>query len=57
MVVKGARTRDLRHLPRMALIRPSFTALGLQVDAPEMPTLIVPYSPLPEDIIEIGYVR
>ena len=56
MVVKGARQRNQRHMPRMALIRPTFTAAGLQVDAPGMTPLVIPYSPLPEDIIEIEYV-
>jgi len=53
MVIQGARQRDQRNMPRMALIRPSFTSSGLQVDAPGMEPLIIPYSPLPEDIIEI----
>jgi len=56
MVVKGARQQNQRHTSRMALIRPSFTSLGLQVDAPGMAPLIIPYSPLPEDIIEIEYI-
>ena len=53
MIVHGLRQRNQRHLPRMALIRPSFTASALQVDAPGMAPLVIPYSPLPEDIIEI----
>jgi hypothetical protein len=40
----------------MALIRPSFTPSGLQVDAPGMAPLIIPYTPLPEEIIEIEYI-
>jgi hypothetical protein len=56
MVVKGARQQNQRHVSRMALIHPSFTSLGLQVDAPGMPPLLIPYSPLPEDIIEIEYI-
>ncbi len=55
MVVKGARQRNQRHMSRMALIRPSFTPSGLQIDAPGMAPLLIPYSPLPEDIIEIEY--
>jgi len=53
MVVKGARQHNQLHTSRMALIRPSFTSLGLQIDAPGMPSLVIPYTPLPEDIIEI----
>ncbi len=53
MVVKGARTRTQRHLPRMALIHPSFTSSGLQVDAPGMAPLLIPYTPLPKEIMEI----
>ena len=56
MVIKGARQRNQRHMPRMALIRPSFTSSGLQIDAPGMSSLIIPYTPLPEDIIEIEYL-
>lgn len=56
MVVKGTRQQNQRILPRMALIRPSFTSSGLQIDAPEMAPLLIPYSPLPEDIIEIEYI-
>ncbi|CAF1176400.1 unnamed protein product [Adineta steineri] len=53
MLVKDGRQRNQRHLSRMALIRPSFTSLGLQVDAPGMTPLVIPYSPLPDDIINI----
>jgi hypothetical protein len=56
MVVKGVRQHNQLHTSRMALIRPSFTSSGLQVDAPGMPSLVIPYTPLPEDIIEIEYV-
>ena len=56
MVVKEARQRNQRHMPRMALIRPTFTSSGLKLDAPGMPSLVVPYIPEPEDIIEIEYV-
>ncbi len=56
MIVKETRQQNQRHIPRMALIRPSFTPSGLQIDAPGMAPLIIPYSPLPEDIIEIEYV-
>lgn len=57
MLVLGLRQRNQRHLPRMALIRPTFTASALQVDAPGMAPLIIPYNPLPEDIIEIEFVK
>jgi hypothetical protein len=40
----------------MALICPSFTSSGLQVDAPGMSSLTIPYSSLPEDIINIEYM-
>ncbi|CAF3850507.1 unnamed protein product [Rotaria sp. Silwood1] len=53
MVIEGARQRNQRHMPRMALIQPTFTSSGLQIDAPGMATLMIPYSPLPKDIIEI----
>jgi len=53
MITQEGRQRDQRHLSRMALIHPKYTPSGLQVDAPGMETLIIPYSPLPEDIIEI----
>jgi len=53
MIIQGARQRDQRHISRMALIHPSFTSSGLQLDAPGMAPLIIPYSPLPEEIIEI----
>jgi len=56
MIVKETRQQNQRHMPRMALIRPSFTPSGLQIDAPGMAPLIIPYSPLPEDIIEIEYI-
>jgi hypothetical protein len=56
MVVKGARQHNQLHTSRMTLIRPSFTPSGLQIDAPGMAPLIIPYSPLPEDIIEIEYI-
>lgn len=56
LVVFEHRQRNQRHLPRMALIRPSFTETGLQVEAPGMAPLLIPYSPLPEDIIEIEFV-
>jgi hypothetical protein len=56
MVVKGSKQRNQRHIPRMALIRPSFTSSGLQIDAPGMPPLVIPYTPLPEDIIDIEFV-
>ena len=56
MVVLGERQRNQRHMPRMALIRPSFTSSALQVDAPGMPSMVIPYIPFPEDIIEIEYV-
>ncbi len=56
MVIKGTRHRNQRHMSRMALIRPSFTPSGLQVDAPGMAPLIIPYTPLPEEIIEIEYI-
>ncbi len=55
-MIQGARQRNQRHMPRMALIRPSFTPSGLQVDAPGMPSLVIPYSPLPKEIIEIEFV-
>ncbi len=55
-MIQHARQRNQRHMPRMALIRPSFTPSGLQVDAPGMASLIIPYSPLPKDIIEIEFV-
>lgn len=53
MIIKGLRQRNQRHMPRMSLIRPSFTPTGLQIDAPGMPSLLVPFKPLPEDIVEI----
>ncbi|CAF2777863.1 unnamed protein product [Rotaria sp. Silwood2] len=53
MVIEGARQRDQLHMPRMALIQPTFTSSGLQVDAPGMTSLMIPYNPLPKDIIEI----
>jgi hypothetical protein len=56
MVVKGVRQYNQNHKSRMALIRPSFTSSGLQIDAPGMAPLLIPYSPLPEDIIEIEYL-
>jgi hypothetical protein len=56
MIVKGARQQNQLHMSRMALIRPSFTSSGLQIDAPGMTSLFIPYYPLPEDIIDIEYV-
>ncbi len=56
MVVKGARLYDQLRKSRMALICPSFTSSGLQVDAPGMSSLTIPYSSLPEDIINIEYM-
>ncbi|CAF2626599.1 unnamed protein product [Rotaria sp. Silwood2] len=53
MVIEEARQRDQRHMSRMALIQPTFTSSGLQVNAPAMPSLMIPYNPLPKDIIEI----
>ena len=53
MVIHNARQRDQRQSPRMALIRPSFTAAGLRVEAPGMEPLLIPYSPLPDEIIDI----
>ncbi|CAF1319945.1 unnamed protein product [Rotaria sordida] len=53
MVVEGARQRDQRHMPRMALIQPTFTSSGLQLDAPGMSSLSIPYSLSPKDIIEV----
>jgi hypothetical protein len=56
MIVKGARQQSQLQMSQMALIRPSFISSGLQVDAPGMTSLIIPYSPLPKDIIEIEFV-
>ncbi|CAF3858617.1 unnamed protein product [Rotaria sp. Silwood1] len=42
---------------RMALIQPTFTSSGLQVDASGMTTLMIPYSPLLKDIIEIKEIN
>lgn len=56
MVIRKARQYNQLHKSRMALIRPSFTAAGLQVDAPGMAPLIIPYSPLSEEIIDIEYI-
>ncbi|CAF1487266.1 unnamed protein product [Rotaria sordida] len=53
MIVEEARARDQLHVSRMALIQPTFTSSGLQVDAPGMPSLSIPYSPLSKDIIDI----
>ncbi|CAF1330609.1 unnamed protein product [Rotaria sp. Silwood1] len=53
MVIEGARRRDQLHISRMALIQPTFATSGLQVDAPGMESLMIPYSPLPKDIIEV----
>ncbi|UJR22436.1 hypothetical protein I4U23_025496 [Adineta vaga] len=53
MIVKDARQRNQRHLPRMALIRPSFTSTGLQIDAPGMTPLVIPFKPVSPEIIEI----
>jgi hypothetical protein len=56
MVIKGVQQHNQLNKSRMALIRPSFTSSGLQIDAPDMPTLVIPYTPLPEDIIDIEFV-
>jgi len=57
VIIHGARQRTQRRLPRMALICPSFTSSALQVDAPGMKPLLIPYSPLPNDIIEIEEIN
>ncbi|CAF4377825.1 unnamed protein product, partial [Rotaria sordida] len=53
MIVEEARPRDQLHVSRMALIQPTFTSSGLQLDAPGMSSLSIPYSPLSKDIIDI----
>lgn len=55
IIVKSGRPETQRQLSRMALIRPSFTAAGLTLDAPNMPTLTVSTDPLPKEIVDYGY--
>lgn len=51
MLVLDGRQRDQRHLPRMALIQPSFTSTGLQIEAPDMKPLQIHLSTLPNEIV------
>ncbi|CAF3289562.1 unnamed protein product [Rotaria socialis] len=55
MVIEGVRQQNQRHFPRMALIQPQFTSTGLQLTAPGMSPLTIPFSPLPKDIIELEH--
>jgi uncharacterized protein YcbX len=55
MVVKDGRHLSQRVLPRMALIQPSIVKNGLSLQAPNMPDLFVPVSPLPKEIIHCQY--
>lgn len=57
MLVKGARQRNQRHFPRMALIQPSFTDEGLKIDAPGMETLLIPYEPTGKILIDIEEIN